>query len=147
MKLIQKVKKFIDKKVNKPIELSKYETTWVKLFKYHYKDKLKGDWFETTKPIFVEIYGWDPDKDNNYNDYLRCMFDKLINIYMKIGCDGSGSNLQIREIISASFAKSITNEYELPIERVIVKIISKISNTPYLNKYKNPRFLLEDDIF
>ena len=61
--------------------------------------------------------------------------------------DKSGTNLQIREIISASFEKSIFNTKEAPIERVILALISQITNTPYLNKYNNPRFLLNNHIF
>jgi len=148
-KYINKMKKYIDKINNKPIKLSKYEVTWIKLFKYHYKQKNGhlSSWTEIMKPIFIEIYGWNPDEDNNYRNYLRCMFHKLIDIHLKIKQDHSGTNLQIKEIISASFEKSISNDNKEPIERVINAIISQISNTKYLNKYGNPRYLLDVDIF
>ena len=147
----KRIRKLIDRLVNKPIELSKYEVTWIKLFKYHYQDepygKLTGSWITTMLPIFIKIYGYDPDENNNYNDYLKCMFNKLIEIYFKINDDRSGHNYQLKDIISASFHPSISNDSDKPIERVIHALISHITNTSYLNEYGNPRYLLDKDIF
>ena len=116
--------------INKLIELNKYEVQWIKLCKFHYKDKYsyQGSWIETLKPLFTEIYGWNPDEDNNYHDYLECIFNKLFEIHLKIKYDMSGSNLQLKDIFSASFYKSISGKEDLPIERAIVKLCGLIQN-------------------
>ena len=93
--------------ITKPIKLDKYEIQWIKLCKGHYKEKCPstGSWVKTLKPMFVEIYGWNPDEDKNYHDYLNCIFGKLLEIHLKIIYDQSGSNLQLREIFNSSFSK------------------------------------------
>jgi len=102
------------------IELTKYETQWIKLIKGHDQDKypLTGYWHNTLKPLFVEIYGWDPDEDN-YHGYLQCVFGELLEIYLKIQDDQSGSNKQLMDLFNAAFYKGISNDSELPIERTI----------------------------
>lgn len=110
------------------IQLEKTDKQWIKLCKMHYKEKYPytGSWVNTLKPLFKEIYGWDPDEDNNYNDYLVGIFNKLLEIYLKIADDRSGSNVQLREIFSAAFTKSISREDDLPIERAISQLCGLI---------------------
>jgi len=110
------------------IHLEKTEKQWIKLCKGHLKEKypFAGHWVNTLKPLFTEIYGWNPDEDNNYQDYLRCVFNKLLDIHLKIVCDMSGNNNQLRSIFSAAFYKSITREDELPIERAIAELCGLI---------------------
>jgi hypothetical protein len=67
------------------IVLDKYETQWIKLIKCGYKDKYPintKNWIDTLKPMFEETYGWDPNE--HYNDFLGCIFNKLLDIYLKI---------------------------------------------------------------
>ena len=79
--------------------LNKYEKLWVLLCKRQLKKyPWNGSWVETLKPLFTEIYGWNPDEDNNYNDYLRGVFFKLLEIQLKICDDKSGNNVQLKEI-------------------------------------------------
>jgi hypothetical protein len=68
------------------IQLDSYEKQWVLMCKGHFKDKYpyRGRWHETLKPLFTQIYGWNPDDDNNYHDYLNCLFNKLLDLYLKI---------------------------------------------------------------
>jgi hypothetical protein len=94
--------------------------------KGHFREKYpyKGTWTENFKPLFEEIYGWCPDEF--YNDYLKGLFSKLLEIYLKIQDDRSGSNIQLKEIIGASFCKTISRDQELPIERVIAELCGHI---------------------
>jgi len=124
------------------INLTKIEKDWIKLCKGHYKSKypFKGEWTETIKTMFIEIYGWNPDEDNNYRNYLDCVFNKLLKIHLKIQNDKSGTNLQLRGIFEAAFYKGICRDQELPIERAIAKLCGLIqSNTVIkdgVNRYK-----------
>ena len=126
------------------ITLTKYEKQWIKMCKGHFKDKYpyQDSWVLTLKPLFVEIYGWDPDEDGNYRDYLNCIFNKLLDIHLKIALDQSGTNLQIRGIFEAAFYKSISRTENLPIERAIAELCGLIQNTLYL-KDGEPRFNLD----
>lgn len=114
------------------IHLEKTEKQWIKLCKWHYKDKYpwKESWVETLKPLFIEIYAWNPDEDNNYHDYLSCIFNKLLEIHLKISDDKSGTNYQLRHLFYAAFYKSISRDAESPIERTIAELCGFIqSNT------------------
>jgi len=126
MKTIKKLFRFLG--ITKPISLTESEVQWIKLCKLHYRllYPLTGRWVDTLKPLFTEIYGWNPDEDQNYKDYLNCIFDKLLTIHLKIVDDKSGNNVQIRGIFSASFYKSMTREDELPIERAISELCGLI---------------------
>jgi hypothetical protein len=110
------------------IHLEETDKQWIKLCKGHYKEKypLTGRWVNTLKPLFTELYGWNPDEDKNYNDYLNCIFNRLLDLYLKIAYDESGTNAQLRGIFSAAFYKSISKEEELPIERAIAELCSLI---------------------
>lgn len=133
-------------KITKPIELSKYEIQWIKFSKFHYKDKypMTGTWIESAKDLFIEIYGWNPDEDNNYKDYLNCLFIKLLEIHLKIVSDHSGSNLQLRNIFDAAFYKGISNNAELPIERAICTLFGLIQNNTVIENGVNRYYLNEN---
>jgi hypothetical protein len=106
------------------IHLEPNEKRWIKMCKLHYKDKypMTGSWVNNLKPLFTEIYGWNPDEDNNYHDYLNCVFNKLLDIHLKIVLDESGNNNQLRGLFAAAFYKSISRMDELPIERAIADL-------------------------
>ena len=127
------------------IQLDQYEKQWILLCKGHLKEKYpsKGYWHETLKPLFTEIYGWDPDEDNNYNDYLRGMFNKLLDLYLKIKGRWSDENGQLKEIFSAAFYKGISNNAELPIERAIHTLCGLIQNNMVLNEDGSKRYELK----
>lgn len=123
--------------ITKPIQLSPQEVQWIKLCKLHYsegstsKDKgkypSKGEWTETMKPLFNEIYGW--TAEDHPADYLDCIFNKLLDIYLKIKLDKSGHDRELREIFKASFYKRpFIREQELPIERAISVLCGLIQN-------------------
>jgi len=94
------------------INLTKIEKDWIKLCKRHFQSKypFKGKWMNTLKPLFIKIYGWNPDEDNNYRDYLNCVFNKLLDIHLKIAYDRSGNNNQLRGIFEAAFYKGIVRD-------------------------------------
>ena len=109
------------------IELNKYEKNWILLIKGHFKDKHPvnaKNWTDTLKPMFEEVYGWSPNE--HYNDYLNGMFDKLLDIYLKIQLDQSGSNYHLKSIFNDAFYKTIGRDYEKPIERAIASLCGEI---------------------
>jgi hypothetical protein len=112
------------------IDLTETEKQWIKLCKGHYKDQYpyKGSWVITLKPLFIEIYGWNPDEDNNYRDYLNTLFNKLLDIHLKIQDDKSGNNMQLRGIFGAAFSKTISRIERRPIERAIAELCALIQN-------------------
>jgi len=61
-----------------------------------------------------------------------CMFNKLLEIHLKIKDDQSGSDLQLRNIFYASFNKQLSRNQEEPIERAIVELCALIQNTLHL---------------
>ncbi len=126
------------------INLDKYEKQWILICKGQLKDKYPytGYWHNTLKPLFKEIYGWDPDEDNNYRDYLWGVFSKLLDVYLKIKDDWSGENYQLKEIFAACFEPRLSNDAELPIERAIHELCSLIGNTRVIDKYNRKRFEL-----
>lgn len=112
------------------ILLTRIEKDWIYLCKGHYKDiyPYQGSWVRTLKPLFVEIYGWNPSEDNNYKDYLNCIFNKLLELYLKIQDDRSGNNVQLRGIFEAAFYKGISRTERRPIERAIAELCGLIQN-------------------
>lgn len=128
------------------IHLNKYEKQWILLLKGKLEEKYprKGTYIETLKPLFKDIYGWDPDEDENYHDYLRGLFNKLLSIYLKIEDNKSGDPIYyLSEIFHASFYNTISIDQELPIERAITKICSLIRCTSFLDSAGEPRYDLE----
>lgn len=126
------------------IELDKYEKQWILLIKGHLQNKypFTGNWVDNLKPLFKEIYGWDPDEDNNYRDYLHGMFTRLLEILLKIKDKWTDPNQQLKDVFDACFYKRLGNDYELPIERGISKMCGIIQCTTVLNPDKSPRFKL-----
>ncbi len=116
--------------ITKPIELSKEDIQWIKLYKGHLdKDpRFTGakTFSEKTKILFKEIYGWDPD-EYKY-DYLDCIFKKLFDLYMKIQSDRSGSHIELKELFGSAFKKGYFITQEDPQERTITSLQSLIRN-------------------
>lgn len=127
------------------IQLTQPEKMWILLCKGHTLDKCTfiNRWIDDVKPVFLEIYGWNPDEDNNYYDYLKCLFEKLLDIHFKIKDDQSGTNHQIKQIMYSSFSKGWSSQYELPIERAIAALRSAIHDIRVLNEEGEPLFSLE----
>ena len=139
--------------ITKPIDLSDSDIFWIKLCKLHYTNKypLKGTWVNTLKIPFEERYGWVPDEC--YNDFLDCIFNRLLDLHLKIQFDQSGSHVQLKNIMSASFIKSYKWELELPIERTIVALCAQIQNNAVIENGINRYYLyieekdITDDCF
>lgn len=127
------------------IHLTQPECDIIKLCKLHYKEDmypLTGKWANTLKPLFKKIYGWDPDEDNNYGDYLNCVFNKLLEIHLKIQDDKSGNNRQLRGIFEAAFYKSISMDEDIPIERAISKLCGLIQGNSVMRDDGTERYKL-----
>ncbi len=112
------------------INLEETDKQWIKLCKGHYQKEIpyRGSWVETLKPLFTKLYGWCPDEDDNYSDYLNTMFYRLLELHLKIVDDKSGINIQMRGIFNAAFYKGINRTEELPIERSIAELCSLIQS-------------------
>lgn len=138
--------------LTKPINLSKNEIRIIKLCKLHYregsgtKDAGKypstGEWTEIMKPLFNEIYGWNANEFPA--DYLDCLFQKLLSIWLKIKHDKSGSDQQLRNIFRASFSRGIARGQEKPIERAIAELCGLIQNNLVVENGVH-RYYLPDD--
>lgn len=125
------------------IPLTKYEVRWIKYCKGHYNSGgLPNSNPYEAMPLFEEIYAWSPNEFKN--DFLNCLFSKLLDIWFKIGQDGSCSNQAIINVFNASFYKSFTRDYDLPIERAISELISMIALTTVMNPDKTLRFNLNE---
>jgi len=128
------------------IQLDKYEQQLILLCKGHLKNKYPytGEWHNTLKPLFIEIYGWNPDEDKNYHDYLRCIFNKLLDIFLKVDLEHwSSENGKLKEIFGSIFYKGISNDSELPIERGIQSLCSFIQNCKVIDKDHNKLYELD----
>jgi hypothetical protein len=127
------------------IELNQFEKQWILFCKGQLKDKYtytKGKWVDVLKPLFIDIYGWNPDEDKNYSDYLKCLFNKLLDIYMKIKEEQSSENAQLKELFYSSFYKKFSDVSELPIERTINKLCHLIMFVVVIDSEGNKRFEL-----
>ena len=125
--LYQKFLRFL--KITKPIKLDKFEVQIIKFCKGHYKDKYRtsaSNWAKSFIPLFNEVYGYDANE--NYNTYLKVLYNQLLNTWCKIQQDKSGSNVELKEIIEAAFYRSFRRDYENPIERVIAELCGQIQN-------------------
>ena len=127
------------------IHLEESEKNMIRFCKGHYKNKypFKNSWVSSFKPLFKEIYGWDPNEDNNYHDYLVGLFNKLLDIHLKIEDDLSGNNVQLRGIFSAAFTKGIVRTDDLPIERAISELCGLIQSNTVLDKENGNRYSLD----
>jgi len=138
----------IAKRFNKypVIELSETDKLLILFCKGQLTDKYsyEGTWIDSLKPLHYELYGWHADEDNNKYDFLFCMFNRLLELYLKIQEDFSGTNLHLREIFYASFSKGISNDHELPIERAIHVLCGLIQNNRVIYNNKKPRYVLKD---
>ncbi len=121
-----KTKRFLG--ITKLIDLTIPEQKWIKLCKGHYRNEYKeistGDWIDTLKPMFEEIYGWSPEE--HYTDFLYCIFKKLLSIHFKISDDKSGHHHQLISVFTESFSKRMTWHQDLPIERAIEELCGLI---------------------
>jgi hypothetical protein len=127
------------------IELTDSEKSLIKLCKGHYQDKypFTGKWTDSLKPLFKDIYGWNPDEDNNYHDYLDCAFYKLLDIHLKIQDDKSGSHLQLRNIFKAALYKGFIRDEDLPVERAISELCGLIQSNSVLTENDEERYQLD----
>ena len=92
------------------------------------------------KPYFAEVYSW--TADDFEEDFLRCIFNVLFDIFMKIRMD-ENNNSDLKDIISRTAIKTYVDNEENPIIRCILAIKSKIAITLVINENKTKRFYLD----
>jgi hypothetical protein len=125
------------------IQLTQSEIKWIKLCKNHYYDTrtpINPGWIGMMQDMFEEIYGWSPYEFRA--DFLSCIFNQLLDIWLKISNDQSGTNRQLHSIFSAAFSKSISREEESSVERAILELRSLIAFTSVIDENNNKRFEL-----
>lgn len=135
---------------NYPIHLTDAELKIIKFCKMHYnksniyKTRHKNPtWVQSFMPLFEEIYGW--SSRQHYNDFLGCVFNKLLEIQTKISDDQSGRNLQLNEVFQAAFQKSWRHPEKKPVERAIAQLASNIRHNIVRLKDGTKRYELLDD--
>jgi hypothetical protein len=122
-----KKKKLIEEKIN----LTKGEIKLIKLCKGHFsKNKWPPSKISDFIPVFTEMYGWDPLIDNNYDDFLDCLFYALLNIHNKIG-EEDLAKIEIKELFREIFKKQNSNN---SLESGILKLKSIIAFTKVKNR-------------
>jgi hypothetical protein len=139
------------------IKLTKYDKMWIKLCKNHYTEKYNisaSNWIDSLKPMFEEIYGYNPDE--HLGSFRKCIFNKLFKIASKVDnrLNANNDNLDFKSdillhLFYSTFTKSIVRDYELPIERGIAELCGHLQGVRVLNKDGSKRFNLdtvEDDI-
>lgn len=112
-----------------PIALTPTDVKWIKLCKGHYKDKypyMTTHWLDALKPIFIEIYQYDPNE--HYYEFTNCMFKRLLEILQKISESEADYKRYVHEVFNASFEESVFRKYPLPIERAVAELCSIIQN-------------------
>jgi hypothetical protein len=110
------------------INISKHEAIWILLCKgwVFKKYPIKNDmtFMNYIRPYFEEVYGW--SADDYENDFLRCVFTVLFDIFMKIRIN-ENNNSDLKRIISKIVFE--TNNNEKVSTRSILAIRSEISMT------------------
>lgn len=144
-KLIKHIKEWYRiKYLHKEIPLTNYEKKWILLCKGHFNDKYEinaTNWIDSLKPMFEEIYGYSPEEKPE--DFRRCICNKLLDIWVKVKEDYSGSNVWLKDLFSASFSRSFKRDYESPIDRVIAELCGQLQCTLIINKDGTKRFSLD----
>ena len=115
------------------IELTKSEKRLILLCKGQLREEFpfNGNWAKTIAPFCIELFGWDANEDDNYNDYLRGIFNYLLKLYLKIELNQSGDPIHyLSGVFYASFNKSISRDDDLPIERAISELCALIQTNP-----------------
>ena len=104
------------------IQLSEAEKKFINLTKGQYQDvyPFKGSWVVTIKPLFEEIYGWNPNDD--IRSYKNILFHKLLDIYFKIQNDGSGSHQELKGVFDVAFNKRFSRTERTSIDRAIAEL-------------------------
>ena len=116
------------------IKLTKTDKMWIKLMKNHYVDNEKyhvnaSSWIDTLKPMFEEIYGYDPDK--HIKDFRYCMSRRLFKLWYKIDPRMHQDNIDFKcdilmQVHAVSFRRSIVRDYEEPVDRFIAELCGQI---------------------
>jgi len=134
------------------INLSKNEAIWILLCKGWVLKKYPVvnengvtidksiSFIDYIKPYFAEVYGW--TADDFEEDFLRCVFNVLFDIFMKIRMD-ENNNSDLKDIISRTAIKMYFDSEENPTVRCILAIKSKIAITLVINENKTKRFDLD----
>ena len=128
------------------IELSNSDKQWINFCKNRLGNKypFKNNWIDSMKPMFLDLYGWNPDDDNYYLDFLECVFRRLLDVQLLISeSDYHDHHRELNEIFKASFNSSILDDFKLPIERAIIALRSSIAFNLVVNIDGSKRYELD----
>lgn len=124
------------------IELSEIEKVFIFAIKGHLKKYLEGGTYEKElEPLFSHFYS--RLTYHTYEEYRSHLFSILFDLYLKIQDDRSGSNMQIRKLMYATFSKSFSHNQETPIERAIDSVCNLIRFTSVVSENETWRFELD----
>lgn len=102
------------------IQLSDTEREWLHMIKLH--RKVPGiTWADKCCFMYREIYG-----DNGYSRWEQAVFNSLLTLYFKIRIDGSGDNVDIKDVFHAAFYPSYIRQEKEPIDRAIAELCGQI---------------------
>lgn len=129
------------------IQLTPAEVKWIKLCKNHYQKDMPKEadktWLTRLAWMFESQYGWSPEEFRN--DFIGCIFNKLLDIWLKIEYDLSGNSNELRELFGAAFGTRIFHDKDTPpIERVINQLCSSIAFTTVILEDGTHRFNLDE---
>jgi len=125
------------------IELSDSDKQWINFCKNRLGDKypFTNNWIQSMKPMFLDLYGWNPDDDNNYYDFLECTFKRLLDVQLLISeSDYHDHHRELNEVFKATFT---SNEFELPIERAIIALRASIAFNSVIDDNGSKRYKLD----
>lgn len=141
----------IIKKPQALIELTEYDKMWIKLLKNHYVNDERyhvnaSSWIETLKPMFREIYGYEPDE--HMSSFRRCISMKLFKLWHKIDPRMHQDNMDFKcdilyGISAKAFHRTISRDYEDPTDRFIAELCGEIQCVRVINDDKTERFNLD----
>lgn len=107
------------------INPSAVEKELILICKGHFREEypLRGNWYLNLKPFYEKHWGWSPEEFNE--DYLRGMFNFLLNTFLKVAPPRS-DNWHLSQLLEAVMYRSFLNDEELPVQRGINKLVSLI---------------------
>ena len=113
--------------------LSEIEKQIIKTIKGHYSTYTidTSDWYTSLSPLFSRIY----DFKFNESKGKIVMFNNLFLILIKLQSPGIDSNIQLLSIIHISFAPSVQNSQDDPVDRCIGKVCELIFSNSVSGRY------------
>ena len=104
------------------IELTEFQKEVIKTIKHHYPNKIKRSWFLTLRKDYEDIYGY----KFNTKQSKYVMYESLLDLWLLIKDDKSGSERQLKSIIYSAMFTSIPRSQRYALDRVISELCGLI---------------------